>query len=108
MASIIGNVFTILLVHRLGKRFLVLSTILVSSMSYLFIGVIGLTDTTSVLAGWTKLGLFFAAQLSSSLGIMPIGWILVSEVFPMRYEYSARSGVDGEKTFFFRRGEEVE
>lgn len=71
----------------MGKRFLVLSSILVSSASYLVIGVIGLAGTSNALACWTKLVLFFLAQFSSSLGIMPIGWIIVSEVFPMKYVY---------------------
>lgn len=83
--SIIGNVFTILLVHRLGKRCLVLSTITVCSISYLLIGFVGQFYVNSEHTSWVKLALFFGSTLSSSLGIMPIGWILMSEVFPMKY-----------------------
>uniref|UniRef100_A0A2H8TSE1 Facilitated trehalose transporter Tret1 n=1 Tax=Melanaphis sacchari TaxID=742174 RepID=A0A2H8TSE1_9HEMI len=82
--SIIGNVFTILLVHRLGKRFLVLSTVTVCSLSYLLIGFIGQFYTDTEYTSWAKLILFFVSTLSSSLGIMPIGWIFISEVFPMK------------------------
>jgi MFS family permease len=83
--SIIGNIFTILLVHRLGKRCLVLSTITVCSISYLLIGFIGQFYADTEYTSWAKLALFFGSTLSSSLGIMPIGWILMSEVFPMKY-----------------------
>ncbi|XP_060868753.1 facilitated trehalose transporter Tret1-2 homolog [Metopolophium dirhodum] len=85
--SIIGNVFTILLVHRLGKRCLVLSTITFCSISYLLIGFIGqfYADAEyAEYASWAKLALFFGSTVSSSLGVMPIGWILMSEVFPMK------------------------
>jgi len=82
--SIIGNIFTILLVHRLGKRYLVLSTISVCSLSYLLIGFIGQFYADTEYTSWAKLALFFGSTLSSSLGIMPIGWILMSEVFPMK------------------------
>jgi len=85
--SIIGNVFTILLVHRLGKRCLVLSTITFCSISYLLIGFIGQFYADAEYASWAKLALFFGSTLSSSLGVMPIGWILISEVFPMKYVY---------------------
>lgn len=82
--SIIGNVFTILLVHRLGKRYLVLSTITVCSLSYILIGFIGQFYGDTEYTSWAKLALFFGSTLSSSLGVMPIGWILMSEVFPMK------------------------
>ncbi|XP_015365255.1 PREDICTED: facilitated trehalose transporter Tret1-2 homolog [Diuraphis noxia] len=82
--SIIGNVLTILLVHRLGKRCLVLSTITVCSISYLLIGFVGQFYVDTEYTSWAKLALFFGSTLSSSLGIMPIGWILMSEVFPMK------------------------
>jgi len=82
--SIIGNVFTILLVHRLGKRYLVLSTITVCSLSYILIGFIGQFYGDTEYTSWVKLALFFGSTLSSSLGVMPIGWILMSEVFPMK------------------------
>lgn len=82
--SIIGNVFTILLVHRLGKRCLVLSTTTFCSISYLLIGFIGQFYADAEYAPWAKLALFFGSTVSSSLGVMPIGWILMSEVFPMK------------------------
>jgi MFS family permease len=85
--SVAGNIFTILLVNCLGKRRLLLSTIGICSLSFLLIGVIGLFFDVSYYASWTKLILFFLTMISSSMGIMPIGWILISEIFPMKYVY---------------------
>lgn len=83
--SMVGNIFTILLVHRLGKRCLVLLTITVCSLCYLSIGFIEFFFTNSKFTSCTVLALFFLSAFSSSLGIMPIGWVLMSEVFPMKY-----------------------
>lgn len=85
MFNLIGNAFTVLLVNLLGKRRLLLSTVVVCSLSYLYIGAIGNMCAHSVFNSYAKLISFFMTSFTSSLGVMPIGWILMSEVFPMKY-----------------------
>lgn len=97
--SVVGNIFTIVLVGRQGKRSLVLWTTAVCSLSYMFIGMIGLFHVETELAYWTKTALFFASTFSSSLGIMPLGWIFMGEVFPMKYvRIQVHSGRHGPRT----------
>ncbi|CAH1713748.1 facilitated trehalose transporter Tret1-like isoform X2 [Aphis gossypii] len=83
--SIVGGILTIFLVNRLGKRFLTLTTLSICSICYISIGLIGIywTDSNQIKA-WLLLICFFISTLVASFGIMPIGWILLTEIFPMK------------------------
>jgi len=83
--SIVGGILTIFLVNRLGKRFLTLTTLSICSICYISIGLIGIywTDSNQIKA-WLLLIFFFISTLVASFGIMPIGWILLTEIFPMK------------------------
>ncbi|XP_050432006.1 facilitated trehalose transporter Tret1-like [Adelges cooleyi] len=82
--AIIGNVLTIFMVHKFGKRFLVLLSYSVCSISYIGIGVIGTYAPVCLLTSWIQVTLFYLTSFASSLGIAPIVWILMCEVFPMK------------------------
>ncbi|XP_029346023.1 facilitated trehalose transporter Tret1 isoform X2 [Acyrthosiphon pisum] len=83
--STIGGIITIFLINKLGKRFLTLSTLLICSICYILIGLIGVYWTNSKpITSWLVLILFLTTTFMSSLGIMPIAWILLTEIFPMK------------------------
>ncbi|XP_015374830.1 PREDICTED: facilitated trehalose transporter Tret1-like isoform X2 [Diuraphis noxia] len=83
--SMIGGIMTIFLISKLGKRFLTFSTLLICSICYILIGLIGVywTDSKSI-TSWFVLILFLITTFMSSLGIMPIAWVLLTEIFPMK------------------------
>lgn len=83
--AIVAGVLTVFSVRILGKRFLTLATAFICSLCYILIGLIGVywTDPTQLLS-WFMLILYLTATFSSSFGIMPIGWILLAEIFPMK------------------------
>lgn len=83
--STIGGVMTIFLISKLGKRFLTFSTLSICSICYILIGLIGVYTTNSTpTTSWLILILFLTTTFMSSLGIMPIAWVLLSEIFPMK------------------------
>ncbi|VVC39588.1 Sugar transporter, conserved site,Major facilitator superfamily domain,Major facilitator, sugar [Cinara cedri] len=82
--SVIGNVPTIFIISRLGKRFLSMSTMAISSVCYLCIGVIGHFWTSSLISSWAQVILFFVSIFAASMGIMPILGILMCELYPMK------------------------
>ncbi|XP_050429976.1 facilitated trehalose transporter Tret1-like [Adelges cooleyi] len=80
-----GGIMTIFSVRILGKRFLTLSTLMICSVCYISIGLIGLhCESLNPVKSWTILVLFLIATLAASFGIMPIGWVLLGEVFPIK------------------------
>ncbi|XP_060837389.1 facilitated trehalose transporter Tret1-like isoform X2 [Rhopalosiphum padi] len=83
--AIVGGILTVFLVNRLGKRFLTLTTLSICSICYISIGLIGVywTDTNQI-KSWLLLISFFISTFVASFGIMPIGWILLTEIFPMK------------------------
>lgn len=82
--GVAGNVLTILFINRLGKRFLALSTMAICSICYLSIGAIGNFWPSSPISSWMKIVLFFMSTFFSSMGITPVVWILMGELFPMK------------------------
>lgn len=83
--AIIGGVLTVFTVGVLGKRFLTLSTLLTCSVCYILIGLIGVFWTDSEpITSWMLLILFLITTFASSFGIVPIMWILLTEIFPMK------------------------
>lgn len=82
---------TIFLISKLGKRFLTLSTLLICSICYILIGLIGVYWTNSKpITSWLVLILFLTTTFMSSLGIMPIAWVLLTELFPMKWAYKIK------------------
>ncbi|KAL5238926.1 hypothetical protein ACI65C_006336 [Semiaphis heraclei] len=82
--SVAGNVLTICSINKLGKRFLALCTMATCSVCYLSIGIVGNILPSSSVTSWIKIVLFFLSTFFSSMGIMPIVWILMCELFPMK------------------------
>ncbi|KAE9527569.1 hypothetical protein AGLY_012849 [Aphis glycines] len=83
--STIGGIITIFLISKLGKRFLTFSTLSICSICYILIGLIGVYTTNSnSTTSWLILILFLTTTFMSSLGIMPIAWVLLTEIFPMK------------------------
>lgn len=82
--GVAGNVLTICSINKLGKRFLALCTMATCSVCYLSIGIVGNVLPSSPVTSWIKIVLFFMSTFFSSMGIMPIIWILMCEIFPMR------------------------
>ncbi|CAI6348431.1 unnamed protein product [Macrosiphum euphorbiae] len=82
--NVAGNVLTICSINKLGKRFLALCTMATCSVCYLSIGIVGNVLPSSPVTSWIKIVLFFMSTFFSSMGIMPIVWILMCEIFPMK------------------------
>ncbi|XP_008184642.1 facilitated trehalose transporter Tret1 isoform X2 [Acyrthosiphon pisum] len=85
LLSTIGGILTIFFISKFGKRFLTLSALLICSICYIMIGLIGVYWTNSKpLTAWLVLIFFLTTIFLASFGIMPIAWILLSEIFPMK------------------------
>lgn len=84
MFGVTGNVLTIFLINRLGKRFLSLGTMATCSVCYVCIGTVGHFFPPSPTCSWIVITLFFTSTFSSSMGIMPVMWVLMGEVYPMK------------------------
>ncbi|XP_025198361.1 facilitated trehalose transporter Tret1-like [Melanaphis sacchari] len=83
--SIIGSLAAVFLIRILGKRFLTLFTLSVCSIFYILIGLIGVYWTNAEpITSWIVLLLFLSTILISSIGITPISWTLVTEIFPAK------------------------
>lgn len=83
--STIGGIITIFLINKLGKRFLTFTTLSICSICYILIGLIGVYWTNSKpTTSWLVLILFLTTTFMSSIGIMPISWVLLTEIFPMK------------------------
>lgn len=82
--SVFGTTLTVILINRLGKRFLSLSTMAACSVCYASIGIIGYFWAPSPVSSWIRLALFFMASFFSSMGIVPVMWILYGELYPMK------------------------
>lgn len=83
--SIVGSVLAVFLVRSLGKKFLTLFTLSVCSICYIIIGLIGVFwKNAEQLTSWIVLVLFLISILVASIGITPIAWSLVTEIFPAK------------------------
>lgn len=82
--SVCGTTLTVILINRLGKRILSLSTIAACSVCYACIGITGRFWAPSPASSWIMLTLFFMTSFFSSMGIVPVMWILYGELYPMK------------------------
>ncbi|KAE9527591.1 hypothetical protein AGLY_012871 [Aphis glycines] len=83
--SVIGSLMAVFLIRKLGKRILTLVTLSVCSICYILIGFIGVYwKNTESWTSWTVLILFLTTILVSSIGITPVSWTLVTEIFPAK------------------------
>ncbi|XP_050054280.1 proton myo-inositol cotransporter-like isoform X1 [Aphis gossypii] len=83
--SVIGSLMAVFLIRKLGKRVLTLVTLSVCSICYILIGFIGVYwKNTESWTSWTVLILFLTTILVSSIGITPVSWTLVTEIFPAK------------------------
>ncbi|XP_060881201.1 facilitated trehalose transporter Tret1-like [Metopolophium dirhodum] len=83
--SIVGSLTAVFLIRSLGKRFLTLFTLSICSVCYIAIGLIGVYwKNAEPLKSWTVLVLFLITILISSVGITPVSWTLVTEIFPAK------------------------
>ncbi|XP_050548149.1 facilitated trehalose transporter Tret1-like [Daktulosphaira vitifoliae] len=107
LLGVFAGILTIFLVGRLGKRFLTLSTITICSICYISIGFLGIyRDSSNESFSWSILVLYLTTTLASSLGVMPIAWILLGEVFPIKTKNitcSVCSVLSFVFTFFFTK-----
>jgi len=81
-----GGITTIFLVHKLGKRFLTVLTLSIWSVGYISIGLIGvyMTNYSETISSWILLIVYYFCRLISSVGIEPLGWILLAEIFSVK------------------------
>lgn len=82
--SMIAGVLTVLIMNKLGKRRLTFWTLSICSFCYIAIGLIGIFLENGEMKALLVLTLFLTTTFVSSLGIIPIGWTLLSEVFPLK------------------------
>lgn len=78
-----GGLSCILLVHRLGKRFLSLLSMSLCSLAILSLATYTVFKEVIDLS-WIPLVLFAVMYFSLNLGVSPIPWMLISEMFPQR------------------------
>ncbi|XP_050530608.1 facilitated trehalose transporter Tret1-like isoform X2 [Daktulosphaira vitifoliae] len=85
MLSISGGILTIFTVHISGKRLLTLVTLMVSSLCYILVGSIGMFNPMmEPTKSWIVMILFLISIFSASYGIVPLGWVLLGELFPLQ------------------------
>ncbi|XP_022182940.1 facilitated trehalose transporter Tret1-like [Myzus persicae] len=83
--SVIGSLTAVFLIRKLGKRFLTLFTLSICSICYITIGLIGVYwKNSESITSWIVLVLFLNTILISSVGITPVSWTLVTEIFPAK------------------------
>ncbi|VVC39586.1 Sugar transporter, conserved site,Major facilitator superfamily domain,Major facilitator, sugar [Cinara cedri] len=82
--GVLGNVVTIIVISRIGKRTLTLSTMASSIVCYTCIGIVGRFWSPSLISSWIQLVLFFVSSFFSSMGFVPVMWILYGELYPMK------------------------
>jgi hypothetical protein len=89
----IGNVVCMVGVAWWGKRPLSLVSMATASMASLLLGAYAFavispgevaTSGTSHAASWAPMTLFIVYALMQSVGVQPIPWMILSEVFPFR------------------------
>lgn len=80
---ILGGLTCILTVKFLGKRKLSLISMMLCSIGCLSLGVYSYYKN-EIHAPWIPMFLFCALYYSTNVGIGPIPWMLISEVFPVR------------------------
>lgn len=74
-----------LVVHISGKRLLILVTLMVSSVCYILIGLIGMFNSTmDPTYSWIVMILYLISVFSTAFGIVPLGWALLGEIFPLQ------------------------
>lgn len=94
--AIIAGVLTVFFVSTLGKRLLTLMTLSICSVCYIAVGLIGvycidLEESNQTIISWITLILYLISTFMSSFGVMPISWILLSEIFPMKWVPTKRN-----------------
>ncbi|XP_049947679.1 facilitated trehalose transporter Tret1-like [Schistocerca serialis cubense] len=88
--GIVGNVLCMVAVHWTGKRPLTLASLALGTACCLLLAVYAQAHTalppgeTLPVGSWAPLLLFVLLYLTWSLGIVPIPWMLLSEIFPYR------------------------
>ncbi|XP_023724431.1 facilitated trehalose transporter Tret1-2 homolog isoform X2 [Cryptotermes secundus] len=93
VVGLIGNVVCMVGVAWWGKRPLSLVSMAVASMAALLLGSYAFavispgevaTAGTRHVASWAPLTLFVVYALMQSIGVLPVPWMILSEVFPFR------------------------
>lgn len=91
--GLIGNVACMVGVRWWGKRPFLLLSISVASVTAILLGSYAFavispgkvaTGATSQTLSWVPLALFVVYVLMQSIGVLPIPWMVLSEVFPFR------------------------
>lgn len=93
VVGVIGNVICMVGVRWCGKRPLTLFSFSAASMAALLLGSYAFavispgqvaTGGTNETLSWLALTLFVVFVLVQSIGVLPIPWMVLSEVFPFR------------------------
>jgi hypothetical protein len=93
VVGVIGNVVCMVGVAWWGKRPLSLVSIAAASMASILLGAYAFavispgevaTAGTRHAASWAPMTLFIIYALMQSVGVLPIPWMILSEVFPFR------------------------
>lgn len=93
MVGLIGNVICMVGVAWWGKRPLSLVSIAATSMASMLLGAYAFavispgevaTAGTQHVASWAPMTLFIVYALMQNVGVLPIPWMILSEVFPFR------------------------
>lgn len=68
-----------------GKRPMALVSLMACAIATISIGFYTLSTEASTSSGWLPFLMFVVLQFFTGYGVAPVPWMLVSEVFPMRY-----------------------
>lgn len=83
--TLLGAFLNMFTVKYIGKRQLLIFSILISTACQFTLGVFGLGHLKSITNNaWLPFGLFCCISFISGYGITPIPWILLGEIFPMK------------------------
>lgn len=81
-------------VKYIGKRRLLITSILISTGCQFVLGLFAMGYLKSVVkSAWLPFILFCTVSFIAGYGITPIPWILLGEIFPMKYVFQPIIGI---------------
>lgn len=84
MVNVVSTALCMATVRFTGKRPMALVSFFACAIATITIGVYTFVTETSTQASWLPFIMFMVLQFFTGYGVIPVPWMLVGEVFPMR------------------------